>query len=199
METVELIEKWEKQTQNTDSVFNSQVEICTRADEILSGAQQEFRHLSSIVNKKDLAFLTIACLLHGCAKYQIRRMRMMKDSELAEGNPLHSEEHSCRIGKKYYCTREEMHSNPVPFDAIVLNPIYKTSRFSPFKPGISGLNHRFTAIGHDPILGLIFGTANIMTGTITRNDFKSWHVNTMIHERAKRNGKIAMEASIALS
>ena len=194
METVELIEKWKKQTQDTDSIFKTQIDICSHADEILSEAQEEFRHLSSIINKKDLTFLTIACLLHGCAKYQIRRMRMMKDGELAEKNPLHNEEHSCRTGKVYYCTREEIISNPVPFDAIVLNPIYKTSRFTSFKPGISGLNHRFTAIGHDPVLGLIFGTANIMTGTITRYDFKSWHVNTITHERTKRNGKIAMEA-----
>ena len=30
-------------------------------------------------------------------------------------------------------------------------------------PKISGFNHRFKAIGHDPYLGLVFGTANIMT------------------------------------
>ena len=193
METKELIEKWKKQTLDTDSIFNSQIDICNHADEILSDAQREFEHQSSIMNKKDLTFLAIACLLHGCAKYQIRRMRMMKDSELAENNPLHNEEHSCRSGKAYYCTREEIISNPVPFDAFILNPIYKSSRFKPFKPGISGLNHRSTAIGHDPILGLIFGTANIMTGTITRYDLRSWHVDTMLHERTKRNGKIALE------
>ncbi len=30
-----------------------------------------------------------------------------------------------------------------------------------------GANHRFSTLGHDPILGLLFGTANIMTNTIT--------------------------------
>lgn len=30
-----------------------------------------------------------------------------------------------------------------------------------------GANHRFATLGHDPILGLIFGTGNIMTNTIT--------------------------------
>ena len=30
-----------------------------------------------------------------------------------------------------------------------------------------GANHRFATLGHDPILGLVFGTANIMTNTIT--------------------------------
>ena len=37
-------------------------------------------------------------------------------------------------------------------------------------------------------MGLIFGTANIMTSTITRNDFASWHINTMPHLRTSRNG-----------
>nr|WP_315522765.1 hypothetical protein [Olegusella massiliensis] len=30
-----------------------------------------------------------------------------------------------------------------------------------------GANHRFATLGHDPVLGLVFGTANIMTNTIT--------------------------------
>ena len=30
-----------------------------------------------------------------------------------------------------------------------------------------GANHRFATLGHDPILGLLFGTTNIMTNTIT--------------------------------
>ena len=36
-------------------------------------------------------------------------------------------------------------------------------KFNLFK----GANHRFATLGHDPILGLIFGTGNIMTNTIT--------------------------------
>lgn len=30
-----------------------------------------------------------------------------------------------------------------------------------------GANHRFSTLGHDPVLGLLFGTGNIMTNTIT--------------------------------
>lgn len=36
-------------------------------------------------------------------------------------------------------------------------------KFSLFKGG----NHRFATLGHDPLLGLIFGTGNILTNTIT--------------------------------
>lgn len=55
-------------------------------------------------------------------------------------------------------------------------------------PGFNGFNHRAKALGHDPLLGLIFGTANIMTSTITRNDFCSWHVVTHGHERTYKSG-----------
>jgi hypothetical protein len=72
--------------------------------------------------------------------------------------------------------------------------MYNVSIWQKFKPGFKGTNHRFTALGHDPLLGLVVGTANIMTSTITRSDFRSWHVRTENHERLKRNGKMALES-----
>lgn len=44
-----------------------------------------------------------------------------------------------------------------------LESLIPTEKLSLFK----GANHRFATLGHDPILGLIFGTGNIMTNTIT--------------------------------
>ena len=81
-------------------------------------------------------------------------------------------------------------SNPVPFDAIQKehkNKWYKDN--GQIVPGFSGFNHRVTALGHDPLLGLVFGTANIMTSTITRNDFVSWHIKTIPHSRTAKNGR----------
>lgn len=46
------------------------------------------------------------------------------------------------------------------FDLTDMIPDEKLSLFK-------GANHRFATLGHDPILGLIFGTSNIMTNTIT--------------------------------
>lgn len=34
-------------------------------------------------------------------------------------------------------------------------------------PIFKGANHRFSTLGHDPLIGLVIGTANIMTNTIT--------------------------------
>lgn len=48
---------------------------------------------------------------------------------------------------------------------------YDISKFEGENTGIfKGADHRFVTIGHDPLFGLIFGTANILTNTITTVD-----------------------------
>ena len=42
--------------------------------------------------------------------------------------------------------------------------------------GLSGANHRVKTLGHDPILGWIFGTANFMTDTATLSDLRSFRI-----------------------
>ena len=63
----------------------------------------------------------------------------------------------------------------VPYDAVNYS-----ENFSGESAGLSGRNHRFKTLGHDPLAGLIFGTANIATSTLTVNDFSqifpSYHV-----------------------
>ena len=57
-----------------------------------------------------------------------------------------------------------------------------------------GANHRFSTLGHDPVLGLVFGTVNIMTNTITcieKPVISTYHVK---YESFK-NPKIASRAS----
>lgn len=50
-------------------------------------------------------------------------------------------------------------SRGVPYDATR----YETENVGLFR----GANHRFATLGHDPVLGLVFGTSNIMTNSIT--------------------------------
>lgn len=164
-----------------DSV-DRQISVCENTDIILDNATAEFNKLTSILNKKDIPFFIFSLVLQGAVKYAIKAMREMSDKELADKTPFHGNEKTCRSGDKYYCTREEIIANPVPFDATrrVYDKDYYNDKDGGV-PGFSGLNHRTRALGHDPILGLIFGTANIMTSTITRNDFMSWHVETFTH------------------
>lgn len=60
----------------------------------------------------------------------------------------------------------------VPYDAIETgNHVSNT--------GLAGTTHRYRTLGHDPILGWIFGTANIMTNSLTKTDFETYQVKDM--------------------
>ena len=60
----------------------------------------------------------------------------------------------------------------VPYDAI------ETSCYV-LSTGLSGLTHRYRTLGHDPIFGWVFGTANIMTNSLTKTDFETYQVKNM--------------------
>ena len=183
-------EKVNQEITKINEKVDKRIKICDDTDKILDSATTEFKVLTSIINKKDIPFFVFSILLQCGIKYYIKVLREMSDKELAKKTPFHRDEKSDRQGTMYYATREEIISNPVPFDAIQKehnNEWYKTN--AQILPGFSGFNHRVTALGHDPLLGLVIGTANIMTSTITRNDFVSWHINTIPHTRTTRNGK----------
>lgn len=60
----------------------------------------------------------------------------------------------------------------VPYDAI------KTSSYVS-DTGIAGTTHRYRTLGHDPIFGWVFGTANIMTNSLTKTNFETYQVKNM--------------------
>lgn len=66
-------------------------------------------------------------------------------------------------------TWKEIVFSGVPYDAI------KGSK-DVLRVGLSGKTHRYKTLGHDPILGWLFGTTNILTDTITFNNLVSYRV-----------------------
>ena len=119
----------------------------------------------------DVSFLFTAIGLqiarqHLLTKFPVR----MDDQTAAKSTSGHSEEHSDRHHRYYNPSLDEIITNPVPFDAN----IGANGALS----GGGKLGHRITAIGHDPLLGLVVGTANIATSTLTNNRFQSYHIST---------------------
>lgn len=57
-------------------------------------------------------------------------------------------------------------TSSVPYDAT--NYFDKSSFMG--SHGLSGANHRYTTLGHDPLLGWIFGPMNIVTETLTKKN-----------------------------
>lgn len=170
--------------------IDRRIEICKNTAQILDESTHEFKRLTSILNRKDIPFFIFSVILQCGVKYYIKVLRERNDKELAKKTPFHQTEKSNRLGNAYYASREEIISNPVPFDAIQIEHDHKWYKDNGhIVPGFSGFNHRSTALGHDPLLGLVIGTANIMTSTITRNDFVSWHIKTIPHSRTAKNGR----------
>lgn len=60
----------------------------------------------------------------------------------------------------------------VPYDAVRLGEHVSGT-------GLAGTTHRYRTLGHDPILGWVIGTANIMTNSLTKNDFETYQVKNM--------------------
>ena len=67
----------------------------------------------------------------------------------------------------------------VPYDAIVTGDHVSGT-------GLSGATHRYRTLGHDPLLGWVFGTANIMTNSLTKTNLETYQVN-MEHMRIVRH------------
>ena len=80
-----------------------------------------------------------------------------------------------RHHKLYQPTLDEIILHPVPFDTTKGGKQFED--LNPF-PGTGKLGHRAGAIGHDPILGWIFGTANIATSTLTGWNMQSFHISS---------------------
>ena len=70
----------------------------------------------------------------------------------------------------YYVDTDKILTNRVPFD------VQQYGDNSTIEGFLKGGDHRSMTLGHDPVLGWFFGTANIMTCTVTRRDLISAHV-----------------------
>lgn len=162
---------------NTVEDLNNGCREATRVRELVENTQSILDDLDEAFcektgfNKVDVSFLFTAIGLQIARQYIIKRFSLRVDDQTAANSTLgHTKEHSDRH-HRYYCpSLHEIISNPVPFDAnIGANGALK---------GGGRMGHRVTAIGHDAILGLIFGTANIATSTLTTASFKSYHIKT---------------------
>lgn len=134
----------------------------------LQALNEEFENKTSLTGKEvAIMFVTVGLQVlrqHFLTKFNER----VDDKTGGKDDPFHGGKYVERRHKYYNPSFEEILNNPVPFDANV----GADGRLS----GGGSLGHRAMTLGHDPLLGLIFGTANIATSTLTTRDFKSYHI-----------------------
>lgn len=149
----------------------------------------EFSHKTGIINKKDMSFLMVATALQTARWLIIQKIcgdlgqtidsdsrlnhndKSIKDS-VNESNKSFQErfkDHGHRESAKKYKSWEQIIFSSAPFDTTVGSPN--------FGENLEGKYHRYKTLGHDPILGWIFGTANFITDTCTLSNFNSYRIS----------------------
>ena len=146
----------------------------------LDAIHEEFSHKTSIVNKTDLMFLGIATALQTTKSLLFGQIAKKfdygnsfnPDDRLAHDDKSIEKEH--RRANDEFKEKHEKHGHGYWMNILYQTPPYDITRGSPaINRNMEGGYHRIHTLGHDPILGWIFGTANILTDTITFEDFKS--------------------------
>ena len=126
------------------------------------------------LRKKDFVFLGVAIALQ-CARQYVLDPWLKKTRAGASAFDEKGRKNNAEAGW-YYASTDKILTNRVPFD------VQHYGDFETIQWFLQGGDHRLMTLGHDPILGWIFGTVNIMTNTVTRNDFVSAHVKVINNE-----------------
>ncbi|MBD5401874.1 hypothetical protein HDR58_03600 [bacterium] len=162
----ELIESTDKLNRLSESVSNFSGK--------LDAIDKQFEEITSL-QKEDYIFIVFCAALQAYRQYFVTDFKpRLTDTQAAKEVKGDFKEVSSRNKKRYYCSLSNIVSNPVPFDT--------SEHADHLAPGVSGNNHRWKCLGHYPVLGYVFGTANIMTSTVTVKDgllgVDTYHVST---------------------
>ena len=165
----------QKQSENFIVINEKRLENFNNLDEIIKDIDKEFSEKTGILNKKDQTFLWTAVALQTTRIYLLDKLTKIEKAgkgekekylkELQEkifkNNFFQEKNNINNLSSKYYASLEQIITTlGVPYDAT---RFYQDKKLRLFK----GANHRFATLGHDPILGYVFGTSNILTNTIT--------------------------------
>lgn len=146
----------------------------------------EFSRRTSIKNKTDLSFLAIATAL------QVLKAQLLpfvaekfhygesidKDTRPAHDDPSIEEEHKRKLQEFRDKKNAEGNKNDKWTEILYRTVPYDITKGShDLGINMEGGYHRVHTLGHDPILGWLFGTMNILTDTITYPNLSSFRVD----------------------
>ena len=173
-------------------------EVSANAAVILRDLDRQFEQATKLTGT-DISFLFFATALQCIRQYLLTPFKeRMTDKESAK--EAHEEERnlfgsvSVPDGqdktKRYYASLNDIILQGVPYDTQFGS--------ADFQLGLSGSAHRFRTLGHDPLFGWVFGTANIMTSTLTDWAFQSYHIKPSPMAGGRMKPKIVQHASTML-
>ena len=154
------------------------------AFEELDEINKQFSRKTSIINKTDLSFLAIATALQVAKSlifpYVAEKFNYGKSfdkSKRLDHNDKSIEEAKRKANDDFRDKNLEKHKAGHWINILYQTPAYDITKGSKdLGINMGGAYHRVHTLGHDPILGWIFGTMNILTDVITLSNFQSYRV-----------------------
>lgn len=180
-------------------------EVAHHSREILDNLDAEFERQTGL-NGVDISFLFFATAMQCARIFLMNKLTQIENA--GQGNKTEDAIHEFQNkilkkfdnGERLQPTKYNAPLNQiifgrgVPYDATA----YGTEEMKALKI-FKGANHRFATLGHDPVLGLIFGTTNILTNTITCTKspiISTFHVT---YDSEIKNPKITAPASTIIA
>jgi hypothetical protein len=162
-DTIGSLDDIQKETKRLHSIAINTTNILTDLDE-------EFSKRTSL-GWQDIKFLFAATALQCIRIYVINTLTKVQPA--GAGNVKENLLHKIQ-GKLLGTLNDGVPLTPSPYYAPLMQICtargvpYDATRFKGVNHGFfKEANHRFATFGHDPIVGLIVGTSNILTNTIT--------------------------------
>ena len=151
-----------------DAYYNKTNMAELRANEYMQrykDLEDEFENRTQL-NGLDLSILMVAAALQ-CIRWALLSSEQYRFSSAAKSDKYVND--IARSDIVPATVEQLLLDHQVPYDAQRISP-----RFAMMYPdesiGLGGGYHRSKTLGHDPIAGILFGTANIVTNTVTLAD-----------------------------
>lgn len=186
------LESWEQLVNEANESIKQEIvlEDLLTTDEInnvlieLDAINAEFSRRTSIFNKVDMSFLAIAtalqvtkALLFPYIAKKFGYGNSFDASERLAHNDKAIEEAHKKANDKFRDKHLKNHKSGNWINLLYQTPAYDiTVGSGDIGINMEGRYHRLHTLGHDPILGWVFGTANILTDIITMNIYQSYRV-----------------------
>ena len=181
-------------TEETNRVAN----VAHNAKQILDELDREFSRRTGL-DDTDIAFLFVAIGLQCVRIHLVNQYTIIQNA--GTGNTIEDKLHDAQskilskfdngmldAARPYYAPLNQIITiKGVPYDATA----FLKEKYEIFK----GANHRFSTLGHEPIMGLVFGTANILTNTISCFNKPILTTNHVVYTPEFKSPKIGAYAS----
>lgn len=171
--------------------YHRVVDLSRNAPAIIENIDKAFREKTKLTDT-DIVFLMICTALQ-CVrqylltnnKFRLQDLGSMTSSK--RGDAMMHSVYNASVGAVAPPSWEAvLFQGTVPYD-VIRTGIHVSDT------GLCGTTHRYRTLGHDPVLGWIFGPANIITSSLTKTDFlTTYQVSNNIIIRRFPGGTLGM-------